>query len=240
MTDSTTLPKIQSTPTLTQLAYQAIQQAILTLEFKPGELISAQNLSHQLGVSRTPIQNALLLLEQDGLVSILSNKGACVSRITAEDVEEILESRILLESYAARKAVNHLSSDELKQFEAILRKSEDLYSEGNAFEAATVSHQIHQLLLSKLDNCRLVGFVQQLDIQYTRIRLYSAHLMGRTQKSNKEHWLILEALKAGNAERASAIMSDHLSSVKEDILLSLLEKNQEQESLFGTGKKELS
>jgi DNA-binding GntR family transcriptional regulator len=93
MDDSLFLPRPQSLPSLTEQTYEIIQTAVLSLELKPGERLSVQRLSEQLGVSRTPVKDALLRLEQDSLVSIVPQRGTFVSDITAEDVEEILELR---------------------------------------------------------------------------------------------------------------------------------------------------
>lgn len=222
MKDLLSLPQPHSAPSLTEQTYEIIQNAILSLELRPGDPISVQRLSEQLGVSRTPVKDALLRLEQDGLVSSIPQKGTYVSSITIEDVEEILELRILLESYAAGRAAELLSPDELAEAEAILERMKDSYAAEEYFESATIGNQFHELLLSKVKNCRLISFLRQLDIQYTRIRHYLAIQSKQHSKSIDQHYYVLAALKAGDAQQATAAMADHLSSVREDIVSSLL------------------
>lgn len=222
------LPRLDNTPSLTERTYETILAAVQSLTLTPGECVSIQELTNQLGVSRTPLRAALRRLEQDGLVAIVPYKGVCVAPISAKDVEEILELRILLESYAAGKATKLLSPDELAQAEKILEQMEKTHAEGRLLESATIGHQFHQLLLSKVDNHRLVGILRQLDIQYRRIRHYSADLRDRGATSIVQHEEMLRALKAGDAEQASQLMVEHLSSVRDDVLSSLFPEAREQ------------
>lgn len=216
------LPKLEDSPSLSTRAYQTIREAILSLKFKPGQYVSIQELSDQLGVSRTPVRDALLGLEKDGLVSIVPYKGAYVSNISIQDIEEIMELRILLEGYAAEKAANLLSVDELAQAESILEQSEKAYNAGKYMDAALIGHQLHELLLAKVQNSRFTKILERLDTHYERIRYHPAILSGtRLDQSIGQHREILEALKLGDAERVKTAMINHLGSVRDDVLSSL-------------------
>lgn len=221
MQNSWSLPKPQSHPSLTRQTYNIIQRAILELEFKPGERLSIERLSKQLDVSRTPVKEALLQLEQDGLVHIVPQSGTFVSDITAKDVDEILELRILLEGHAAGQAAQLLSEAEIANAEAILGRMKESLNENRHVETETIGHEFHQLVLSKLTNERLRDFLQVLDIQYARIRHYMAHLIHRQSISLDEHYQILSALKARDSDQATAAMVKHLSSVRDDMLSAL-------------------
>jgi len=217
-----TLPKLQDTPSLSERAYQTIREAILSLQFKPGVYISIQELSDQLGVSRTPVRDALLRLEKDGLVSIVPYKGAYVSKISSQDIKEVMELRILLESYAAKKAAKLLSPDELAQAEEILERSEMAYNDGQYIEAANIGHHIHELILSKVHNDRFTKILERLDTHYERIRQRSTELQGdRLKKSMDQHRRLIEALKKADVDEAGTVMANHLSSVRDDVLSSL-------------------
>lgn len=237
MQELVSLPRPQSAPSLTEQTYEIILQAILSLELRPGDRLSVQRLGEQLGVSRTPVKDAFLRLEQEGLVSIIPQKGTFVSDITVKDAAEILESRVVVEGYAAGHAAQHLSSEELVQAEAILVRMKQAFTEGHLAESAEIGNEFHRLLLNKLNNSRLTGFIQQLDIQYTRIRHYLAELTSRHSESIDEHFDILVALKTGDADQASAAMRRHLSLVRDDIL-SILISQPRGESLFARERKE--
>lgn len=227
MEPSISLPRPRSAPSLTEQTYDILLEAILSLDLRPGERLSVQRVSEQLGVSRTPVKDAFLRLEQEGLVSIVPKKGTFVSDITVEDVDEILESRILVESYAAGQAVMHLSPEGIAQAEAILHRMSQAHARGQLVESAEIGNEFHKLLLSKMRNGRLTGFLQQLDVQYTRIRHYLAELTDRHSRSIDEHYRILEAAKAGDVERATAEMKQHLSWVRDDILTLLVAQSAE-------------
>ncbi len=215
------LPRLDGGATLGERAYETILEAVQSLTLVPGECYSIRELTGRLGVSRTPLRAALRRLEQDGLVFVVPYKGTCVAPIRARDVQEILQLRILLESYAAKTAATLLSTDELLEAKRILKEMEEAHAEDHLFESAEIGHQFHRLLLSKVDNHRLIGILHRLDKQYTRIRRYSADLHGRTAQSIEQHHQMLRALKAGDAEDVAQLMADHLASVREEVLSSL-------------------
>src|SRR5512142_91634 len=105
---------------LSDRAYLAIKDGILTLQIKPGQLVAIGDLASQLGVSRTPVRDALLRLEKEGLVIINPRKGAYIMPLSVQDVQEVFELRILLESYAARVAPERLTEDDHRQLDDLV------------------------------------------------------------------------------------------------------------------------
>lgn len=215
-----TLPKIVSENTLTEQAYQTIKKAILNLDLIPGESVSIQQLTDQLGVSRTPIRSALHLLEKEGLLTVTSRKGIIISNLTIKDVEEILELRILLESHAAEIAAHQLTDEELDIAKVLCKEMEDVFGNKSVFEFIAVGHRFHRLILSKVKNQRMFAILEQLDSQYQRIRQYLAHHTEPTmmQNSIKDHNRILEALISRDADKACMAMREHLSKTRQDAI----------------------
>lgn len=212
------LSPLHDTPSLSERAYEAIKEAILSLEIRPGEVLSIGQLAGQLGVSRTPVRDALLLLEKDGLVTLLPQKGARVSEISNRDIEETYELRVLLESYAAKVAAARLTPGDLEQMETVLQEAEQAFERGERVAAADLGRQIHDLLIEKVGNERLLAFLDDLETHYTRIRRFAPLIPGRFAKSHEQHKKILAALQNGDAEGAEQAMFNHLSSVRDDIL----------------------
>jgi DNA-binding GntR family transcriptional regulator len=221
MEPSISLPRPRSGPSLTEQTYDILLEAILSLALRPGERLSVQRLSEQLGVSRTPVKEAFLRLEQDGLVSIVPKRGTFVSDITVEDVDEILEARILVESYAAGRAAVYLGQEGIAQAEAILQRMDQAYTSGRLLESEQIGDEFHRLLLSAMRNRHLAGFLEQLEIGYTRIRHYLSVPDSQHSRSIEEHYKILAAVKAGDAAQAAAEMNEHIS-LGRDRALSLL------------------
>lgn len=205
-------------PSLSAQIYETIKTSILSLELPPGTLLSIGELADQFEVSRTPVRDALLLLEKDELVTLMPHRGAKVTEITAKDVREMYEMHIALECYAVRMVAPTLTEQELNNLAQILESSRQALEEGQYLEASNLGRQFHDIFVQKLANRRLTAYLQDLDVLYTRLRNYSALLPGRLQRSYEQHLAILNALKEGDTERAVQAMSDHFLSVCDDIL----------------------
>lgn len=212
------LPKPQGSPSLGEQTYQIIQEAIVHLRFKPGDRLSVQRLSDQLGVSRTPVKEAFQRLEQERLVSVVPRKGTFVSPIEVRDIDEILEARALVEGFAARRAAKQLTPKDLKKALEILDRQEEALDRGRVPESAEIGHGLHLMIIGELENDRMVSFLWQMDLQYTRIRRIFAHEADRQRQSLKEHRGILDTLRAGDPDAADRAMFDHHWSVRDDLV----------------------
>ena len=201
--------------------YEVIRDAIVSLEFAPGEQLSVQRLSDLLGVSRTPVKDAFQRLEREGLVSVFPRKGTIVSPIEVKDIDEILEARALVEGFAASRAALQLSSEELSESEAILGRMGNAIQAGHIPESADIGHGFHELVLRKLENDRMMSFLRQIDLQYTRIRRIFSHFTeraSRQRRSLEEHYEILATLRARNVDAAYSVMFDHHWSVRDELV----------------------
>lgn len=215
------LAPLDGAPSLSERVYEAIKEAIQSLKLRPGGMLAIGNLADQLGVSRTPVREALLILEREGLVTIVPQKGAYVAAISARDVEEIMELRIVLEGYAARVAAARVTPEDLARIAEMLRESNRVFAQGQGGTAAEVGHELHELLVRKVGNERLVASLNDLDAHYSRLRHIAADIPSRFERSNRQHHEIFAALRDGDAERASLAMTTHLASVRDDLLASL-------------------
>jgi GntR family transcriptional regulator, rspAB operon transcriptional repressor len=202
---------------LSDRAYVSIKEAILTLKIKPGQLVAIGDLADQLRISRTPVRDALLRLEKEGLVSINPRKGAYATPISADDIEEIFELRIVLEGYAARVAVKHLTAQDQAQMRDLLNASEAAFLAGDERRAADLGRQMHDVMVRAVNNRRLESYLDNLDAHYTRLRRFAVTLPGRFQRSHEQHKAILAAVEHGDGETAGRIMEDHLASVRDDV-----------------------
>ena len=220
MAETPALPRLETLPSLGEQTYEVIQEAIVSLEFQPGDRLSVQRLSDLLGVSRTPVKDAFQRLEQEGLVSVVPRKGTFVSPIEVRDIDEILEARALVEGFATSRAARLLSPEELGEADEVLERMGKALNTGLIPEAAEIGHEFHVIVLRKLGNDRMVSFLRQLDLQYTRIRRIFSQKASRQHQSLKEHRDILETLKAGNPEAAYSVMFDHHWSVRDELVAS--------------------
>lgn len=216
---NTTTLRPLSDLSLAYQAYEQLREAILTMALKPGELLVEQRLANALGISKTPIRQALQRLEQTGLVTVHPNKAYYVSRLTLQDAREILSVRSVLEGLAAAEACARLSPDDIEKLRGILCRSQAAFDNGDLLLSADIGHEMHFTLWEAAANGRLTSMIYVMADQYRRVRLVTTRVPGRLSRSLEEHERIFAALEARNAARAEQMMRKHLLQVYEDLEL---------------------
>ena len=202
-----TLRPLAAPQTLASHARAAVLGAIGDGSLEPGGLYSVAQLAAQLGVSRTPVREALLMLEREGRVRFERNRGVRILAPTAHDIAEVFELRLLLEVPSTAAAAGRVDLDQLgTAFDAMSQAAE------SADEAAFMDgdERFHAGILAASGNRRLVNVVAGLR---DAVRGRGASTVGRSRSLEEilgEHRAILEALRAGDGERAAAAMRYHL------------------------------
>jgi DNA-binding GntR family transcriptional regulator len=196
--------------TLTTRALEALRAAIVDGRLEAGERYSVAQLAERFGVSRTPVRDALLVLERQGVVRFERNRGVRVLETTAHDLEEVFELRLLLEVPATRRACELLSADDLAALDHELAAMSALAREGD--EGAFMAHDkaFHEVILRASGNRRLTTIVSQLR---DHVRFRGASTVGRSRDLDairSEHVAILEALHARDPRAAADAMRAHL------------------------------
>ena len=202
---------------LADRAYDTIRDAILRMALRPGETLVEAKLAAALGISKTPIRQALHRLEQTGLVVGVPNKGYSVSELTQQDAYEILELRAVLEGLAARRACERLSAEDLDRLEELLDQARAADLSGDAALCAELGHAFHRLVHQRAENQRLSLMLSILNDQFHRIRLLSSRVPGRLPRSMEEHARLFEALQSRDAARAEEMMREHLFAVYREV-----------------------
>lgn len=198
--------------------YKAIKQAIISYEVKPGEPLAEEQIANKLGVSRTPVREALKELRKEGLVKIIHRKGAFVAEISSKDVEEIFLLRETLECAAVKIAIPRLKEEDLIEMESLfnsISKDIEMKNYKNIFDADI---KLHSLIVNTAGNRRLSKFLNILNGQVHRMRVLSATTPGRLNKSLQEHKDILEALKKRDVDLAEQRLKQHIRNIKNTIL----------------------
>lgn len=213
----TSLAPLVDTPSLDKLAYQKIKEAILTFQFLPGQNLVEGELAAQLGISKTPVRDALMRLEKEGLVSRQPYKGTFVSDITNQDMVNIFEIRVVLEGLAVKLAAKALTDDDLAKMEGLIKKHDAALQEQDFVKASQINAEFHGIILEKCSNQRLREMLHNLDDHLKRYRLLSIAQGVRADKSVPEHRHIVEILRSGDPEKAEEAMKDHLNSAMWDL-----------------------
>jgi len=199
-------------------AYGIIKDSILSFRFPPGAQLRIEQLADEMGISRTPIREALLKLESDGLVRTVPRVGFFVTEITKRDLEELFELRELLESYAAGKIAPLLTDDDLAHIKRLLETSVSAVERGDLDEFLKAEIAFHTFLIEGCDNRRLVEVMKGLEDLTHRERVLSLRSLENVRESLTEHQRIAEALHQRDGELASRRMREHIRNVRKRML----------------------
>ena len=203
---------------LVDKAHDAIQSAILRNELKPGTLISEGALSKQLGISRTPIREALKRLQEHGFVRIMPHRGAFITNVSAENIVEMYQLREALECYAIQFVPQYGDPAELEKLVGDFEQSAKWVETGDVDKVNDADTRLHRYIASASRNRPLIKLVDQLLGQVTRLRAMTPTVPGRLATQVQEHLRIVYALKAANVEEARRALRDHLQTVRDTAL----------------------
>jgi GntR family transcriptional regulator, trigonelline degradation regulator len=206
---------------VTDWVYEELKAAIVDLRLAPGDPLREAALAEQLGVSKTPIREALTRLEQEGLVETTSFKGAVVTGYSRRDLIEIYELRELLENAAARAAAGSMSEVDLARLDRICRESRKLKKISDAAGLAALLSEFDDVVFDQVRNSRIRALIENLRAHLTRIGLLTAEIPGRIEASVDEHEKIVAAITARDPDQAERFMSEHIRSVRDDQLRAL-------------------
>lgn len=206
---------------LRDVVFNTLRQGILKGELKPGERLMEIHLANRLGVSRTPIREAIRMLELEGLVTMIPRKGAEVARISKQDLRDVLEVRRSLDSLAVSLACERIT-DEEKQ---MLSRTEDDFEKAiTTRDATTIAEadvKFHDVILKASKNGRLVQMVNNLAERVYRYRLEYIKDSRNHQRLIEEHRKIMEYIGAGDAENARNAIETHIDNQEKNIISQL-------------------
>lgn len=198
---------------LNEWAYIAIKMKILNNEISPGSKLNIEDISSELGVSRTPIREALLRLKQSGLVIALPCVGFFVCGITKKDFEDIFEIRRLIESYAIGKLVEKITNEEIQYLTDLSKQCELMVEQGNITEYNDFDSKLHGFIIDSMGNSKMGDFFESIkDLAY-RMRMYALRSPENVSKSLLEHKDIIDALVQRDEVRARAAMDEHITNI---------------------------
>jgi DNA-binding GntR family transcriptional regulator len=206
-------------------AYRVIKEAITSLKFQPGDPIMEGKLAKNLGISKTPVRNALVRLEQEGLVQTIPFRGTFVSLLTVRDVREIYEVRGALEELAIRKLAERVSSVDLQRLRAAIDASAVQLHGGHLEQSLESIREFHEGLVQLSDNHWLIDMYASLADHLTRIRNICGHIPGRVEKDAPQHMAIVDAIERPDLEAAVGALRTHLDSLATDYLRAVEKKH---------------
>ncbi|MEU8971436.1 GntR family transcriptional regulator [Streptomyces monashensis] len=203
-------PPIKQPPAADRV-YTHVKQGVLDRRYEGGTLLTEGELAEAVGVSRTPVREALLRLEAEGLIRLYPKKGALVLPVSAQEIADVVETRQLVEEHAARKAVP-ASPALLERLAELLEQQKTQAAAGDLAGAAVTDRTFHAEIVRSGGNEILSRLYDQLRDRQLRMGVAVMHSHpDRIAKTLAEHEEILEALRAGDAQAAVGVVHRHVS-----------------------------
>ena len=193
------------------IAYNYIKDSIIANVFKPGELISEIKLGDMIGVSRTPIREALYILQAEGFVQLVPNKGAQVIGMSKADVREIFELRRAIESLAAEKLIDKNNQFLLQLIKGTLRRQVDCKQKQDFTGFVLTDREFHLLIVRAINNGRLYRFYEDLRDHMVRLGLKAIQVAERIDGALREHDLMVTSLSNRDHDMFRHTLEQHLS-----------------------------
>lgn len=213
---------------LRDVVFKTLRQAILKGELKPGERLMEIALAEKLGVSRTPIREAIRKLELEGLVVMVPRKGAHVANITEKDLNDVLEVRIGLENMAIDKACCLMKKEQFQELKAAEEHFSRILQKGDLTQLAEADVAFHEIIYRASNNERLLQLLGNLREVIYRYRIEYLKDEATREKLAEEHAEIYEAISARDASKAKAFTFSHIENQRKAIIRSINESNQKE------------
>lgn len=192
--------------------FNRLREDILSGVYKPNEELRENTIATELGVSRTPVREAIKQLELEGLVNVIPNKGAYVTGISEKDIHDIYVIRSYLEGLCARWACEKQTDELISQLTEVVELTDFYIAKGNTDQIFELDNKFHELLYNASDSKRLYQLLSDFHHYVKRVRQLSLSELERGKQSNDEHRAIVEAIKSHNGQEAECLAHEHIIS----------------------------
>lgn len=220
--------KLDSYQPLREVVCETLREAIISGVLRPGERLMEIQLAEELGVSRTPVREAIRKLELEGFVIMIPRRGTYVADLSIKDINEVFEVRSALDSLVNGLAAERITEEELEQMERLLVQISACVDNGNMEKIVELDGQFHDILYRASRNDRLVGIINNLREQLTRFRTISMAYPGRLKKTIEEHTQLVEAIAARDVDLAQQLAVEHMANSEQTLLQDINERRQQQ------------
>ncbi|MEW6172490.1 MAG: GntR family transcriptional regulator [Bacillota bacterium] len=216
--------KLDSYKPLREVVFESLREAIIKGIMKPGERIMEVQLAEELGVSRTPVREAIRKLELEGLVVMLPRRGAYVAGISVKDMADVFEVRAALEALAAGLAAERITDEELENLERSLVEITEVSDSQDIGAVVDRDTHFHDIIYRASRNGWLLQIITHLQDQLQRFRMTTLSRPGRTREAVEEHKKIVEAISERNSELAAQLAREHIENAESSLLNTLKER----------------
>lgn len=216
---------------LRDVVFRTLRQGILTGELKPGERLMEIHLANKLGVSRTPIREAIRKLELEGLVTMIPRRGAEVAQITEKSMKDVLEVRKVLDRLSVELACERISEEEKRQLKEACEAFEEAVEEGDYAKIAKADVVFHDIIVAATGNMRLSQMVNNLAEQMYRYRFEYIKDKSQHARLVREHQVIYDGIVEGDQKKALSAIDEHIDNQEKVILQQIRIDREKKESM---------
>jgi DNA-binding GntR family transcriptional regulator len=214
--------KIEGYELLSQKVYRVLKTEIVKGFLEPGTKLFEDKIATQMGVSRTPVREAIQKLAAEGLIKITPNQTLVVTEVSLEDVKEVLQIRGILEGLATRVAAQKITRQEIEELEEIITQMGLYVTKKDLTSYCKLDDEFHNLILHICGNKWIIQIRDNLGNFLYRFRIKSLSVPGRLKCSLEEHQKIMESLKEKNPEKAEQLSKKHMDNTIINILKNVL------------------
>ena len=209
---------------LRDVVFNTLREAILKGELQPGERLMEIALANRLGVSRTPVREAIRKLELEGLVIMTPRKGAQVAKITEKDLNDVLEVRLGLEALVMELACQRIDEEHLKKIETYMHEFASRINDDDVTQMAEADVQFHEVIYDATNNRRLIQMISNLREQMYRYRVEYLKDLESRELIVEEHKEIYESMRDKDFKRAYESVKMHIQNQQAAIVKTLREE----------------
>ena len=218
---------------LRDVVFNTLRQAILTGELKPGERLMEIHLANKLGVSRTPIREAIRKLELEGLVTMIPRRGAEVAQITEKSMNDVLEVRRALDALCVELACERITQEDMGRLKQACEAFEAAGRTRDVKKIARADVELHDIIVQATGNQRLVQLIHNLSEQMYRYRFEYIKDASQHQRLIDEHRMIYESIVKKDREAASQAAHVHIDNQKKAIIAQIRSEKKKDGSAAG-------
>ena len=197
---------------LRDVVFNTLRKAILRGELKPGERLMEIQLANKLGVSRTPIREAIRTLEQEGLVLMIPRKGAAVAQITEKNMQDVLEVRKALEELSVQLACERITPEQVEEMKMAAEDFRKVLKSGDVTKIAEADVKFHDIIFAATNNQRLITLLNNLREQMYRFRVEYLKQKECYPQLLEEHDKLIALISGGEVEEACELMGCHIDN----------------------------
>jgi DNA-binding GntR family transcriptional regulator len=200
---------------LSEITYERIKEAIRNADLEPGQPLSETKLSKSLGISRTPVREALQQLAQEGLVQIIPGRAVTVASLSIQEVMNVVHARSILEPEVARLVAASISSNDLETLWSVIQEMKEAIDNEDRTIWAKADSKFHEILSASCPNKLLGDMVIQVRNRISYLSTDNQTNRDRMLACTQEHQIVVEAIAAGDPQAAEEAMRDHINMLRE-------------------------